>query len=100
VPHARDALKYLPLPAYQHELQNSDPVWVFELRGELPMLNGPSFASGQSGPQQVAWIDPICIVSKQFSGFIGAGPVRMSDGTTVAPPPAPSPSMLLPTRAP
>ena len=41
--HARDVPHYIPLPSYQIELQNDDPMWVFQLHGELAMRAiGPS----------------------------------------------------------
>ncbi len=97
VPHANDVPKYVPLPGYQLELQNDEPMWVVELGGEQTVHGGSFLASG---PRPVAWVDPICIVSRQYSGFIGAGPTRLSDGTLVTPPPQPSPMLSLPTPAP
>jgi hypothetical protein len=98
VPHARDLPKYVRIPAYDIEIQNDDPMWVVEFQGEMPQTLHASPAG--SGPTDVAWVDPICIVSAHDSGFLGVGPLKMSDGSVVQPLPAAPPIRSLPPPLP
>jgi hypothetical protein len=60
----KDAIRF-GLSANAPQLQTQSPVWVIQLRGEVPQLR-----IGQ------IWIDPICTVIDGAPGFYAAGPIR------------------------
>lgn len=91
IPHARDAVRYVPLTGLEPEIQTDDPAWIITYSGEVPMLKG-----GED------WIDPTCIVVAGHGGFYATGPVRnLGSGVVTAPvPPLVEPDLVLPSPLP
>lgn len=92
LPHATDVYRYVDLSGKEPGLQGTDPTWVVQFKGVItqPM-------SGE------AWVDPVCVVNSEDSGFYASGPVldinTHAVKATPMPPSKPA-TMALPTLAP
>jgi hypothetical protein len=86
IAHARDAWQYVPVPRNQREIQSDEAMWLIQLRGQF-IVPTPGGAAAGAG----VWQDPLCMIRKGESGYIGiAGPGADASGMTRSlPTPAP-----------
>jgi hypothetical protein len=86
---AREAPRYVNLTGQEPEIQVSEPAWLIQLQGEIPLPRGLGTA-----------IDPTCVVIDGVNYLFMTGPYT-ADGKTYAPlVPASPPDLLLPPLAP
>ena len=86
IPSARDIGHYIRVTGREPEFDTDEPVFVLQFFGEIRLPSG----RGET------WIDPICFVVGDRSGFMATGDVRGPDGSVSSPQPAPAPDRSLP----
>jgi hypothetical protein len=96
LPATSDLPHYVPLTGREPLLREPGPLWVIQIKGDVPQPGGGSPSPGE------IWTNPICFVSNSDSGFLGTGPItNLATGKTTQPePPAALPDRELPPLAP
>jgi hypothetical protein len=91
IPHARDAVRYVPLTGREPELETDEPAWLIQLRGEILLPRGFGTA-----------FDPTCVVVGGDRYLYITGPIFHRGETTLTTPlPIETPpDLLLPPLAP
>jgi hypothetical protein len=90
LPAVSDLTHYVGLTGREPQLKEPGPVWVIQIKGDVPQLNGE------------IWTDPICFVSNSDFGYFATGPItNPTTGKTTQPEaPAVAPDRKLPPLAP
>lgn len=90
LPTASDILHYVPLTGREPQLEESGPVWVIQIKGDVQELGGE------------IWTNPTCVVTQLDFGYFATGPVtNTATGKTIQPEaPAVAPDRTLPPLAP
>jgi hypothetical protein len=90
LPAVGDLTHYVGLTGREPQLKEPGPVWVIQIKGDVPQMNGE------------IWTNPICFVSNSDFGYFATGPItNPATGTTTQPePPAVTPDRRLPALAP
>jgi hypothetical protein len=97
LPAASDLNHYVALTGREPLLNEPGPVWVIQIRGDVPQPGG-----GSPDPGGEIWTNPICFVTTSDFGYLGTGPItNTTTGTTTQPEaPAVAPDRTLPPLAP
>ena len=97
LPAASDLTHYVALTGREPLLEEPGPVWVIQIKGDVPQQGG-----GSPSPGGEIWTDPICFVTSSDFGYLGTGPItNTTTGKTTQPEaPAVAPDRRLPPLAP
>jgi hypothetical protein len=96
LPAASDLTHYVPLTGREPLLKEPGPLWVIQIKGDVPQKGGGSPSPGE------IWTNPICFVTNSDFGYMGTGPItNTTTGKTTQPEaPAVAPDRKLPPLAP
>jgi hypothetical protein len=97
LPAAGDLTHYVPLTGREPLLKEPGPIWVIQIKGDVPQHGG-----GSPSPGGEIWTNPICFATNSDGGFLATGPVtNLTTGKTTQPePPAVVVDRTLPSLAP
>jgi hypothetical protein len=97
LPAASDLTHYIPLTGREPLLREPGPIWVIQIRGDVPQQGG-----GSPSPGGETWTNPICFVTNSDAGYLATGPVtNLTTGKMTQPEaPAVPPDRTLPPLAP
>jgi hypothetical protein len=97
LPAASDLTHYVPLTGREPLLKEPGPLWVIQIKGDVPQQGG-----GSPSPGGEIWTNPICFVTNSDVGYLATGPVTnlMTGKTTSPEAPAVAPDRTLPPLAP
>jgi hypothetical protein len=96
LPAASDLTHSVPLTGREPLLKELGPLWVIQIKGDVPQKGGGSPSPGE------IWTNPICVVTNSDTGRLGTGPItNPATGKTTQPEaPAVFPDRKLPSPAP
>ena len=97
LPAASDLTHYVALTGREPLLEEPGPVWVIQIKGDVPQQGG-----GSPSPGGEIWTDPICFVTSYDFGYLGTGPITNTTTGKTTQPEAPvvAPDRRLPPLAP